>query len=101
MKNGYFVSERDFNLLATIAETLLESDPRERLTGELLTPIVERVRNEPTTVDDEKDLAERDAYWDKVCEQHDRDRLANEPSMEGWDAKWAADVVASKLTGGV
>jgi len=95
MKQGYFISERDFALLATITEMLLEE---ERLAGELLTPIVERVRDEPTTVDD---MAERDAYWDKVCEQHDRDRLANEPSMEGWDAKWAADVVANKLTGGV
>lgn len=101
MKNGYFIGENQMAIVATISEVLLESSNSEaRIAGELLNSVVKIAKREPLTVDDEKDLAERDAYWDKVCEQYDRDRLANEPSMEGWDAKWAADVVANRLMGG-
>jgi hypothetical protein len=101
MKTGYFITENQMAIIATISEVLLESSNNEtRVAGELLNSVVKIAKREPLTVDDEEDTAERDAYWDKVCEKHDMDRLANEPSMEGWDAKWAADSVANRLFGG-
>lgn len=88
MKQGYFISQDDFVLLATLAEVLQESTT-ERLNGEILNAVLEHVSREPTEIEDSEEIAKRDAYWDKVCEQHDRDILANHPPMEGWDVVWA------------
>ena len=86
MTTGYFVSDKDFRLLATVSEVMLESsEPDIRELGQMITAVTLRTATRPLDVDED----ELDSHWEKVCEQYDHDLLANQPAMEGWDAVWA------------
>lgn len=89
MKEGFFLSKSQFGTLSTLAEVLLEGRASERASGSVLYHVLSLVKEHPTEIETEKEQAERDAYWDKVCERWEADRLANQPAMEGWDVVWA------------
>lgn len=98
MKKGFFIDKQQMNTLGTLAEVLLEGRQSERAAGAVLHHTLAVVKSYPTEIEDQNDIATRDAYWDKVEAQWEADRLSNQPAMEGWDAIWAE--AHNRLIGG-
>lgn len=66
---NYEMTDKQFSTLYTIAESMMESGSSDaRLGGKLMLDVLVDVE-----VEANKNLAQADAYWDKVADQYDRD----------------------------
>jgi len=66
---NYEMTDKQFSTLYTIAESMMESGSSDaRLGGRLLVNVLIDIE-----VEANKNLAQADAYWDKVADQYDND----------------------------